>query len=132
MEDLDKLKDLFRSENTRNKQYGQAVETDYFDALEEKILLGSTQNENTDKTNKNRKSLYIRLAKYSSVAAAVALLIYGISFLSGTPDEVLVDNSTVEYTTDYLLETEDIYIEDFTEIEGIDEILDELEQQLND
>ena len=132
MDDLDKLKDILRSSNTKNKQYSQEVEPGYFDKLEEKILLGSTQKNIEEEPKKNKKSLYIRLVKYSTVAAAVALLIFGINFYKKDTEVTYADNTTLQYNTDYLLETGDIYIEDFTEIEGIDEILDELEQQIND
>ena len=132
MDDLDKLKDILRSSNTKNNQYSQEVEPGYFDKLEEKILLGSTQKNIEEEPKKNKKSLYIRLVKYSTVAAAVALLIFGINFYKKDTEVTYADNTTLQYNTDYLLETGDIYIEDFTEIEGIDEILDELEQQIND
>ena len=130
MDDLDKLKDLLKSENTRNQQYGQSVEPGYFDELEKKIILGSTQNQTTAKEKSSRKALYMKLVKYSSIAAAIALLFVGFNFFNTNQVDTYAQNSNAEMNVDYLLETEDIYIEDFTEMEGIDEILDELEQQL--
>ncbi len=130
MKELNELKELLTSQNTKHKQYGQAVQEGYFEQLEEKIILGSSpKNNNQQHTSKN-KSLYISLAKYASIAAAVLLLFFGVSVLTQEQDDTYVDLSNDTFDSEYLLENEDIYTEDLLEIEGIDEVLDELEQQL--
>lgn len=137
MDDLDKIKELLKSDNSRHKQYGQSVEPGYFDELEKKINLGLTQKKSEENTEQaKRKPLYISLIKYGSVAAAVALLFVGLNLFNNPESETFVDNSNTEITdeiidADYILESEDIYTEDFADIDGIDAILDELEAQLN-
>jgi hypothetical protein len=131
MDELDRIKKHFKESNTRNEQFGQSVPENYFEELEDKILLGLTQKENEVKSTIKKKTLYTRIVKFSAVAAAVTILFLGVNYFNEAPEDTFAELIEGDIETEYFLENEDLFTEDFLELEGIDEVLDELEQQLN-
>lgn len=129
MDELDNIKKLLKESNTRNKQYGQSVPENYFENLEENILSTYNQSEITSEY-KGRRTLLSRIIKISSIAAAVAILFLSLNYFYEAPTDSFVELVDSDIETEYFLESENLYTEDFLELEGIDEVLDELEEQL--
>lgn len=130
MDELDKLKEKFQESNSKERQYGQEVPSGYFEDLEQKILLGSTQKK-TQKVTPIKSSVMRNIWRVGSVAAAVMLVFVGVNhFMKDQSQEVYSEIIDTDFETEYFIETEDLYTEDLLEMEGIDEVLSELEEQL--
>lgn len=133
MDELDKLKQEQQEKNDSNSQYGQFVPSSYFENLESRILSQVIDFEKEPIAEVQSKRKIYTLLRYGGVAAALLILFLGISKFDSESIE------TAEYAevseleqVDYLLKSEEFYAEDLLEIDGIDEVLTELEQQLND
>ncbi len=132
MDELEKLRQEQQEKNDRNSQYGQSVPSSYFENLERRIL-NQVANLETEPIIevKSKRKIYT-LLRYGSAAAALLILFLGISKFHTesieTPEYALLNEME---QVDYLLKSEEFYAEDLLEIDGIDEVLSELEQQLN-
>lgn len=130
MEPLDNIKKKFSQIDETNKSHsGYDVPGDYFQSLEAKILA-----QTVDKESEVRSIRRITIPwKFAAIAASLALVIWSISFLNNgdTIDQYSMLDMSQEDSYELLMGDEiDMDTEDFLELEGIDEILDELEQEL--
>lgn len=131
MEPLDYIKKKFDHSNETNKSHtGYDVPVDYFKSLESKILAQTVEKVAVDRPVR-------RLAipwKFAAIAASLAIVVWSVAFLNSEDilaEQFSMNEMSQEDSYNLLMEDEmDLELEDLLEMEGIDEILDELEQEL--
>jgi len=131
MDEFDNLREKAKVHNTATQQFGQTVADSYFDELEGKIFKEVSKKEE-QKASENSNSRRLMIWRLGAVAPAVLIIFFGLSQISNTKiDKVEYSEVNLLENVDYYLETNELYTEDLLDIEGIDDVLSEIEEELN-